>query len=45
MPVSSMAGGDHDLANKMECKMRKTRPLNPLRLGPLLVNEVTNIVL
>ena len=45
MPVFSMAGGDHDLANEIECKMGKTRRLNILQLGPLLVNEITNIVL
>ena len=43
MPVSSMAGRDPDLANEMECKMKKTKRLNVLRLGPLLVNEITNI--
>lgn len=45
MPVPSIAGGDHDLVNEMECKMIKTRRLNVFRLSPLLVNEITNIVL
>ena len=45
MPVPSIAGGDHDLANEMQCKMIKTRRLKVLRLGPLLLNEITNIVL